>query len=393
LLTLVNAIAGRMGRMHPDWPHRLHVGVGILLLAAALIAGAAPAAAQPIEDELVLITPVGKSLSDPALAEFRKYAKRRWNVDVKTSALSAGTPVAYGRIVEWNGRPQADLIWGGEGTIYGKLAARKLLAPLELPRAVTDGIPDAIGAPKPLPLKDPKGFWVGTVLESTGIAYHPRLLQRLGVAPPKDWDDLLDPRLKGHVVQTPPTRSSSSHSAYEIILQREGEARGWEWLKRLAANTGMFAARSRDVPSLVAKGEFAVGFAVPSYFAFEERLAGFDIRYVAPKTAWITPGPVAILAGARHPKAARAFVEFLLSERGQAIAMERGLFPIFPRYRIQGPPGSTAELAVEFNGGVRSYFDRPLLSVYDDELAQKRYEQVDATYRSQIEAVADELKK
>ncbi len=371
----------------------MRAGSATLLLAAALIADAAPAGAPPIEDVLVLVTPVGKSLSDPALAGFRRHAKQRWNVDVKTSALSAGTPIAYGRIVEWNGRPQADLFWGGEGALYDKLAARKLLAPLSLPPALLEGIPDSIGAPKAVPLKDPKGFWVGTVLESTGIAYHPRLLQRLGVAPPKDWDDLLDPRLKGHVVQTPPTRSSSSHAAYEVILQREGEARGWEFLKRLAANTGMFAARSRDVPSLVAKGEFAAGFAVPSYFAFEERLAGFDIRYVAPRTAWTTAGPAAILAGARHPKAARAFVEFLLSEHGQAIVAERGLFPIIPRYRIQGPPGSTAEMAVEFNGGIRSYFDRPMTSVYDDEVAMKRYEQVDATYRREIETVIEELRK
>jgi iron(III) transport system substrate-binding protein len=369
-------------------PGRSEVGLLIRVLVASLLLCAAPAAAQPIEDELVLITPVGKSLSDPALAEFRKHAKRRWNVDVKTSALSAGTPVAFGTIVEWNGRPQADLFWGGEGGIYDKLAERRLLAPLQLPQSATEGMPDTIGAPSALALRDPKGFWVGTVLESTGIAYHPRLLRRLGIPPPRDWDDLLDARFKGQVVQAPPTRSSSSHAAYEVILQREGEARGWEWLKRLAANTGHFAARSRDVPSLVAKGEFAVGFAVPSYFAFEERLAGFDIRYVAPKTAWITPGPVAILAGARHPRAARAFVEFLLSERGQAIAMERGLFPIFPRYRIQGPPGSTAELAVEFNGGVRSYFDRPVSSVYDEDLAQKRYEQVNTTYRSLIESAA-----
>jgi iron(III) transport system substrate-binding protein len=166
-------------------------------LVAALLAGTL-AAAGPIEDELVLITPVGKSLSDPALAEFRKHAKQRWNVDVKTSALAAGTPLAYGRIVEWSGRPQADLFWGGESALYDRLAARGLLAPLGLPKAVTDAIPNYLGSGKPVSLKDPKGFWVGTVLESTGIAYHPRLLARLGVPPPKDWDDLLDPRLRGN---------------------------------------------------------------------------------------------------------------------------------------------------------------------------------------------------
>jgi iron(III) transport system substrate-binding protein len=144
---------------------------------------------------------------------------------------------------------------------------------------------------------------------------------------------------------------------------------------------------------MVAKGEFAVGFAVPSYFAFEDRLAGFDIKYVAPRTAWITSGPAAILKGARHPKAARAFVEFLLSERGQRIAVDRGLFPIVPKYRIEGPPGSTAEMAVEFNGGVRSYYDVEVISVYDDELAQKRYEQVNATFRKEIESVAEQLKR
>ena len=360
---------------------------------AALFAAAVPVAAQPIEDELVLITPVGKSFSDPALAEFRKYAWQRWNVDVKTSVLAAGTPLAYGRIVEWNGRPQADLFWGGESALFDRLAAQNLLAPLGLPRAVTEGIPDKLGKPKALSLKDPNGLWVGTVLESCGIAYHPRLLQRLGVAPPKDWDDLLDPRLKGNVAQAPPTISSSSHAAYEVILQRDGDARGWEWLKRLAANTGIFAPRSRDVPTVVARGEFAVGFAVPSYMAFEDRLAGFDIRYVAPRTSWITSGPAAVLAGAKHPNAARAFVEFLLSERGQRIAIDRGLFPIVPKYRIEGPPGSTAEMAVEFNGGVRSYFDVDVISVYDDELAQKRYEQVNATFRREIEAAAEALKR
>jgi iron(III) transport system substrate-binding protein len=359
---------------------------------AILLAAAAPVAADSIEDELVLITPVGKSFSDPALADFRKYAKQRWNVDVKASALAAGTPVAYGRIVEWNRRPQADLFWGGESALYDRLAAQNLLAPLELPKAVTDAIPDKLGRPKVVSLKDPKGFWVGTVLETCGIAYHPRLLRRLGVPPPTDWDDLLDPRLKGNVAQAPPTRSSASHAAYEVILQRDGDARGWEWLKRLAANTGIFVPRSRDVPSMVARGEFAVGFAVPSYMAFEDRLAGFDIRYVAPRTAWITSGPAAILAGAKHPKAARAFVEFLLSERGQRIAMDRGLFPIVPKYRIQGPPGSTAEIAVEFNGGVRSYFDVDVMSVYDDELAQKRYEQVNTAFRKEIESVAEALK-
>jgi ABC-type Fe3+ transport system substrate-binding protein len=366
------------------------------LLGGALIATCTTsglAAAQTIENELVLITPVARTLTDPLLADFAKYAKERWNVDVKTSALAAGTPVAYGRIVEWKGRPDADIFWGGESALFDKLAEQKLLAPLDLPKGVVDSIPASIGKPKPIPLKDPKGFWIGTVLEPYGLVYHPKLLARLGVPAPKDWDDLLHPKLKGNVVQCAPTRSSSSHATYEVILQRDGDAKGWEWLKRLAANTGLFTARSRDVPAVVARGEFAAGFAVPSYMAFEDRLAGHDIRFVAPKTAWITPEPIGILAGSKRPRAARAFIEYVLSERGQRVAMERGVFPITPKYRVQGKPGSQAEMAVEFTGGVRSYFDVDVTNIYDDEKAQARYQDVNTQFRKDIEAVVEELKK
>lgn len=367
----------------------------VVMLAAASLGGGTALAqpAQTVEDELVLITPVAKTLTDPALAEFAKYAKERWNVTVKASALAAGTPVAFGRIMEWKGRPEVDIFWGGESALFDKLADQKLLAPLDLSKETLAAIPPTIGKPKPIYLKDPKGFWVGTVLEPYGLVYHPRLLQRLGVPEPKDWDDLLHPKLKGNVAQCAPSRSSSSHATYEVILQRDGDEKGWAWLKRLGGNTGIFTARSRDVPSVVARGEFAAGFAVPSYMAFEDRLAGFDIKFAAPKTAWITPEPIAILAGAKHPKAARAFIEFMLSERGQRVAMERGVFPITPKYKVQGAPGSRAEQAVEFTGGVRSYFDVDVTNIYADEKAQARYEQVNEKFRSDIESVWDQLKK
>ncbi|MEK7836204.1 MAG: extracellular solute-binding protein, partial [Pseudomonadota bacterium] len=332
-------------------------------------------------------------LTDPTLADFIVYAKERWNITVKASALAAGTPVAYGRILEWKGRPEVDIFWGGESALFDKLAEQKLLVRHDLPKNVVDAIPTAIGKPKPIPLKDPKGFWIGTVLEPYGLVYHPKVLAKLGVPAPKDWDDLLHPKLKGHVAQCAPSRSSSSHATYEVILQRDGDDKGWAWLKRLAANTGIFTARSRDVPSVVARGEFAAGFAVPSYMAFEDRLAGFDIKFVAPKTAWITPEPIAILAGAKHPKAARAFIEYMLSERGQRVAMERGVFPITSKFRVQGAPGSRAEMAVEFTGGIRSYFDVDVTNIYDDGKAQGRYEKVNEQFRKEIETVWDQLKR
>ena len=367
-----------------------------LAIALVLALGAsfdAALAQAPIESELVLITPVSKFIHDAALKAFADYAKEKWNIVVKTNAIPAGTPVAYGRIVEWKGKPEADIFWGGESALFEKLADQKLLQKVEISKEAWDSIPASIGKPKPIPLKDKDGYWVGTALEPYGLVFNPKRIQRLGAPEPKDWDDLLNAKLKGEVAQCAPTRSSSSNATYEVILSLYGEEKGWEWLRRLAANTGLFTARSRDVPTVVAKGEFAAGFAVPSYMAFEEKLAGFDIRFVAPKNAFVTPEPMAILAGARNGKAARAFIEFLLTERGQKVFMERGLFAVTPKYKVQGAPGSTAEMAVEFTGGVRSYFDHDVANVYDETVATKRSEALKTKFRSDIEAKWDELKK
>src|SRR6267142_2906274 len=366
---------------------RMMLSALALLVAMAAASGVRAQTPAPIESELHLITPVSKFIHDAALKAFADYAKEKWNVAVKVTAIPAGTPLAYGRIVEWKGKPEVDIFWGGESALFEKLADQKLLQKVEISREAWDSIPASIGKPKPIPLKDKDGFWVGTALEPYGLVYNPKRLQRLGVSAPKDWDDLLNPKLRGEVAQCAPTRSSSSNATYEVMLSLLGEEKGWEWLTRLAANTGHFTARSRDVPTVVAKGEFAAGFAVPSYMAFEEKLAGFELKFVAPKNAFVTPEPMAILTGARNARAARAFIEFLLTERGQRVFMERGLFPITPRYKVQGAPGSTAEMAVQFSGGVRSYFDGEIANVYDEGVAAKRSEALKTKFRSDIESV------
>jgi ABC-type glycerol-3-phosphate transport system substrate-binding protein len=107
----------------------LAVAVALALLGGAV--GGAGAQA-PIESELTLITPVSKFIHDAALKAFADYAKEKWNVTVRTNAIPAGTPVAYGRIVEWKGKPDADIFWGGESALFEKLAEQNLLQKLDL---------------------------------------------------------------------------------------------------------------------------------------------------------------------------------------------------------------------------------------------------------------------
>src|SRR4029078_10342385 len=94
------------------------ITITLALALLALLAPAGPPAAQaPIEGELNLITPVSKFIHDGALNALADYAKEKWNVTVKVSAIPAGTPVAYGRITEWKGKPEGDVVSRGDAAL------------------------------------------------------------------------------------------------------------------------------------------------------------------------------------------------------------------------------------------------------------------------------------
>src|SRR4030066_673856 len=124
---------------------RIIVVLTVLLMGFLCFAGIS--FGQAIENEFYLITPVSKDVHDPALKAFAAYVKKKYNVDLKTSAIPQGTPVASGQILEWKGRPQADVFWGGEGTLFDNLAAEGLLEPIKVPQKALDEIPATIGKP------------------------------------------------------------------------------------------------------------------------------------------------------------------------------------------------------------------------------------------------------
>src|SRR2546421_7898760 len=106
----------------------------IAMAAVALLAASIAGAQAPIESELNLITRVSKFIHDAALKASAEYAKEKWNVAVKVNAIPAGTPLAYGRIVEWKGKPEVDIFWGGESALFEKLADQKLLQKVDIAR-------------------------------------------------------------------------------------------------------------------------------------------------------------------------------------------------------------------------------------------------------------------
>ena len=72
--------------------------------------------------------------------------------------------------------------------------------------------------------------------------------------------------------------------------------------------------------------------------------------------------------------------------------MARGQYGISPKYKMEGPPGSPLARMAEFTG-IKSFFEKPVRNVYDDDVAQKRYSEVNEVFRKLVLERHAELKR
>lgn len=177
-------------------------------------------------------------------------------------------------------------------------------------------------------LYDPDQFWFGTALSGFGIVFNRDALSELGVAEPRGFADLCDPRLAGRLALSDPRQSGSVATLYDSILNNKGWEAGWRVLQEMSANARYFTASSTQPPMDVSQGEAAAGVAIDFYGRGQAQavvLAGQDpsqgrVGYIDPPGAtYIDADPVSIINGARSPELARRFVEFCLSDEAQAL--------------------------------------------------------------------------
>ncbi|MDP0489728.1 MAG: ABC transporter substrate-binding protein [Verrucomicrobiota bacterium JB023] len=184
--------------------------------------------------------------------------------------------------------------------------------------------------------------WLGVCLSSFGIVYNVDGIARLGVEPPRRWEDLTQPAYFGEIALADPLKSGSVAKIFEMIIQEamaeevaaQGEneeslatgwAKGLNRVRRIAANSRYFADGSAKIPHDVAQGNAVAGMCIDFYGrTFEEDKKGADgrsrLKFVVPEGGTsISVDPVAILKGAPNQKIAEEFVRFLFTEKGQGL--------------------------------------------------------------------------
>ncbi|WP_281929348.1 ABC transporter substrate-binding protein [Roseibium album] len=288
------------------------------LIAAGLLAAAtATAYAEDVTGTLVLYT---SQPNADAQATVDAFKVRHPGVDVEWVRDGTTKMMAKLRAEFEAGAPKPDvLLIADMVTMEGLKKEGRLMAHEGADTSAYD----------PAIMDDDKTYF-STKLITTGIIYNTN-------APmvPTSYKDLLKEEATEKLAMPSPLTSGAA--AIHMTALTSNPDLGWALYEGLADQGANPKGGNGGTYKAIAGGEKLYGFVV-DFLPIREKLKGAPVEFVFPEegVSAVTE-PVAILSTAQNPNAAKAFVDFLLSEDGQKLASSQGYLPAHPS--VAAPEG------------------------------------------------------
>ena len=292
-----------------------------LLLALALLvsmSSVAFAAKEDFDPELVAaaqaegeLTVYG-SCEEPYLAAAAKNFEKEFGIKVSYLRLSTGEVQA--KITEEKGNPSADVWFGGTNDPYNESAKLGLLMAYEAKNAKN------LASPM---YRDADGYWYGIYKGILGFMVNTEELKRLNLEAPKGWDDLLKPEYKDKIWLSNPNTAGTAKLVINTLVQLKGHDEAMKYFVELDKNIAQYTKSGSGPSKKVGIGECTIGIGF-LHDGITQILDGYDnISLVIPKSGTsFEIGATAIFKGAKHPNAAKLWIEFALSPECVNIAKE-----------------------------------------------------------------------
>ena len=276
-----------------------------LLIALLTVAVGVPVGVTPAADEVVVYSGRKEMVIKPVVEAFQKKTGIPVKLKIgKTSGLA-------NELIQEKARPRADVFIATEAGVMEVLTKNGVLNAYVSPEA--KGLEPGF--------RDKEGQWTGISSRARVLLYNKNLVPEKDV--PRSVFQLTDPKWKGRVAIAG-TRERTTLSWVSSLVAVKGAEFTRIYLAKLYANGLKILPDNTDVWQGVGRGEFAIGLAnSPNYFL--ARKADYPVGVVYPDQddggsgTLLNLNAIALVKGAANPRAARRFVDFVLSAEGQRI--------------------------------------------------------------------------
>ncbi|MBB3808915.1 ABC transporter substrate-binding protein [Pseudochelatococcus contaminans] len=272
-----------------------------LRLAAFVIAGVAATSAAHADVTVYSAGPAGLI---NGLAEGFKA-----KTGVQVNVFQGTTGKVLARIEAEAANPQVDVLVSASWDTANDFTQRGWLLPYTSPNAAT--VPDF--------LKSETAVAQG--VSALGIVWNPKS----GTPKPEEWADLTKPEFKDLVTLPDPAQSGA---AFELVAALSGTAGNWKLFEDLAANGAIVAGANAAALNPVLQGAKAAVFGAVDYISFAGKKKGESVEVIFPASGTVVaPRPVMILNWSKNQDEAKQFVDYILSDEGQALVAKAFLIP------------------------------------------------------------------
>ena len=286
--------------------------------------------AAKAEGELVVYGSCEEDYLVAACAHFEEL----YGIKVQPQRLSTGEVQA--KIEEENGNPSADVWFGGTTDPYNVVAAEGLLEAYEAENAS-----HLLGSQ----YRDPDGYWYGIYKGILGFMVNKDELERMNLEAPADWQDLLKPEYKGLIWLSNYNTAGTAKLVINTMIQKYGHDEGIQYLVDLDKNIQVYTKSGSGPSKNVGTGECVIGIGFLHDGITQIVDNGYEnVQLIIPSSGTsFEIGATAIFKGAKHPNAAKLWVEYALSPECVELAAKNGSYQFLVIDNAQQP-----EQAAEF---------------------------------------------
>jgi iron(III) transport system substrate-binding protein len=305
----------------------------LVALVLGLSAGADSAGAQ---GSLVLYCAVQEEWCRAMVGAF----ERRTGIKVAMTRKSSGE--FYAQIKAESGNPRGDIWWGGTGDPHMQ--------------AAEEGLTVAYRSPNMGKLHDwavrqweqSKEHAVGVYAGALGFGFNTKLLAAKGLAEPKCWADLLNPKFKDEVQVADPNSSGTSYTMLATMVQLMGEDGGFDYLKKLHRNVNQYTKSGAAPAKATSSGETLIGITfLHDMVTFA--VAKAPIKTVAPcEGTGYEIGSMSIINGARNLENAKKWYDWALTAEAQSLGAVAKSFQVPSNREAKPPPEAPDFSAIKF---------------------------------------------
>ena len=269
--------------------------------------------AAKAEGELVVYGSCEEDYLAAACAHFEEL----YGIKVQYQRLSTGEVQA--KIEEENGNPSADVWFGGTTDPYNVVAAEGLLEAYEAENAS-----HLLGSQ----YRDPDGYWYGIYKGILGFMVNKDELARMNLEAPADWQDLLKPEYKGLIWLSNYNTAGTAKLVINTMIQKYGHDEGIQYLVDLDKNIQVYTKSGSGPSKNVGTGECVIGIGFLHDGITQIVDNGYEnVQLIIPSSGTsFEIGATAIFKGAKHPNAAKLWVEYALSPECVELAAKNGSY-------------------------------------------------------------------